>query len=75
MPFIIEPNGVWVRRESVSGHTYFCGKDLTPEEDEQADHSNLTVDENLFEQVIKPTIVKRIPAFKDLQVGIWMLKA
>lgn len=73
MPFVIDPSGVWCRRDSVNGNIYLCGKRPTQEEDESIiDHSNLDVDYNFFDQRIWPILAKRIPAFEAMKVSqVW----
>lgn len=69
-PFIVDvPSGVWVRREGLGGN-FICGKNPTFEE--EPDPRNLDVDYQYFEKLIWPVLVKRVPAFAQLQiVGAW----
>lgn len=69
-PFLVDvPSGVWVRREGLGGN-FICGKNPTHEEEPEP--SNLDIDYQFFEKLIWPVLVKRVPAFSQLQiVGAW----
>lgn len=69
MPFLIDPSGVWCRREGL-GHTYLCGRSPTKEQDALIDHSNLDVDHDFFVEHVWPVLAARVPAFSALKVPI-----
>ncbi|GFT41526.1 FAD-dependent oxidoreductase domain-containing protein 1 [Nephila pilipes] len=66
MPLIVDPNGVYVRREGLGGK-YICGRSPAP--NEEPDTSNLEVDYNFFESHVWPTLAKRIPMFECIKVS------
>ncbi|RWS30672.1 fad oxidoreductase-like protein [Leptotrombidium deliense] len=68
-PFLVDPSGVYCRRDGIGGN-YIVGKN--PTEDEEPDCSNLDVDYNYFHEVIHPILCNRVPAFKDIKLtGAW----
>lgn len=67
MPFLIDPSGVWCRREGL-GHTYLCGRSPTEEEDKMTDHSNLEPDYEWFKEKVWPVLAARMPVFEKLKV-------
>lgn len=62
-PLIIDPSGVWVRAEP----PYFMAG-APPPEDGAVDYDDLTLVRSLFEDVIWPVLVHRIPMFDALHV-------
>ncbi|XP_042899446.1 FAD-dependent oxidoreductase domain-containing protein 1 isoform X2 [Parasteatoda tepidariorum] len=66
MPLVIDPSGVYVRREGLGGK-YICGR--SPSETEEPDVSNLEVDYNFFDSSVWPVIAKRIPHFECIKVS------
>lgn len=67
MPFLIDPSGVWARREDF-GHTYICGRSPTEEEDREINHENLDIDYEWFAEKVWPVLAARVPAFEKLKV-------
>lgn len=68
-PFLIDPSGVYCRREGLGGN-FLCGRSPMPED--EPDGSNLDVDYNYFESAIRPHLVKRVPSFESAKVrGGW----
>uniref|UniRef100_A0A915KVX3 FAD-dependent oxidoreductase domain-containing protein 1 n=1 Tax=Romanomermis culicivorax TaxID=13658 RepID=A0A915KVX3_ROMCU len=67
MPFLIDPSGVWCRREGL-GNLYICGKSPTKDEDEMIDHDTLDVDYDYFDEKIWPILAARMPCFEKLRV-------
>lgn len=65
MPFMIDPTGVYVRREGLGGH-YICG--VSPAPDQEPDTSDLTVDYDFFTENVWPILAHRIPAFECLKL-------
>lgn len=63
-PLLIDPSGVYVRPE---GTSFLCGTAPPPEHD--PDSTDFEVDHALFEDVIWPTLARRIPAFERLRPG------
>ena len=64
-PMLIDPSGVYVRREGTGGH-FLCGKSPEPEDDPDAD--DLEVDHDFFEEHIWERLAHRVPAFENLKV-------
>eukprot|EP00914_Ancora_sagittata_P029869 GHVO01059301.1.p1 GENE.GHVO01059301.1~~GHVO01059301.1.p1 ORF type:complete len:473 (-),score=31.08 GHVO01059301.1:161-1468(-) len=66
MPFLVDPSGVYVRREGLGGH-YLCGKSPV---DDNAEPSakDLEVDHEFFNEHIWPVLAQRVPAFERLKV-------
>lgn len=68
-PFLIDPSGVYCRREGLGGN-FLCGRSPMPED--EPDGSNLDVDYNYFESAIRPHLVERVPSFESAKVrGGW----
>lgn len=68
-PFLVDPSGVWCRREGLGGN-FVCGG--TPLPEEEPDTSNSDVDYNFFEQKVWPVLRHRVPVFENLKiVGAW----
>ena len=66
-PLLIDPSGVWVRPE---GRQFICG--VSPEEGDDPDCEDLELDYRLWEEVVWPTLAKRIPAFEAVKlVSAW----
>lgn len=67
LPLMIDPSGVYVRPE---GNQFICG--VSPDEADDPDTLDLTVDHALFEDHIWPCLAHRVPAFEAIkQVGAW----
>ncbi|MFG1397690.1 NAD(P)/FAD-dependent oxidoreductase [Roseixanthobacter pseudopolyaromaticivorans] len=63
-PLLIDPSGVYVRPE---GQGFLCGTAPPPQDD--PDSADFEVNHALFEEVIWPTLARRIPAFERLRPG------
>ena len=63
-PLTVDPSGVYFRPE---GEDYLCG--VSPPEDQDPDTSDLAVEYGLFEEVVWPTLARRVPAFEALKLG------
>ncbi len=64
-PLVIDPSGVWFRRE---GPYFLTGRSPSGLEDDP-DEPELTVEDAMFEDVIWPTIAARVPAFETLKLA------
>ena len=64
MPMLMDPLGVYVRREGLGG-CYICG--VSPSADEESPTADLD-DHAFFEQHVKPILVHRIPEFVKLEL-------
>ncbi|KAM9781765.1 FAD-dependent oxidoreductase domain-containing protein 1 isoform X1 [Syngnathus typhle] len=64
-PFLIDPSGVYFRREGLGGN-YIAGR--SPDEGEEPDVTNLDVDHQFFQDKIWPELAHRVPAFEKLKV-------
>uniref|UniRef100_H3CDP4 FAD-dependent oxidoreductase domain-containing protein 1 n=1 Tax=Tetraodon nigroviridis TaxID=99883 RepID=H3CDP4_TETNG len=64
-PLVIDPSGVYFRREGLGGH-YITG--ASPSESQEPDANNLDVDHQFFEEKIWPHLANRVPAFERLKV-------
>ncbi|XP_074654197.1 FAD-dependent oxidoreductase domain-containing protein 1-like [Tubulanus polymorphus] len=64
LPFLIDPTGVYMRRES--GDNFICGKSPTEEQEPPTD--NLEVDYDFFQDEIWPVMAHRIPAMETLKL-------
>lgn len=65
-PLVIDPSGVYFRREGLGGN-YLCGQ--SPTEEEEPDNTNLDeVDMDWFMEAVWPVIAARAPAFETLKV-------
>jgi hypothetical protein len=68
-PLVIDPSGVYFRREGAAGQ-FICG--MSPPEAEDldcdADHDPLEPDEALFHDTIWPILAERVPAFNNLKL-------
>ncbi|MFI4986506.1 MAG: NAD(P)/FAD-dependent oxidoreductase, partial [Alphaproteobacteria bacterium] len=62
-PLLIDPTGVWVRPE---GGQFICG--VSPEESEDPDCEDLELDYRLWEEVVWPTLARRIPPFEAVKL-------
>jgi glycine/D-amino acid oxidase-like deaminating enzyme len=66
-PLVIDPSGVWFRPE---GKTFICG--APPPEDRDPDTLDLTVEHDLFDEILWPALAARVPAFEAIKVtGAW----
>jgi glycine/D-amino acid oxidase-like deaminating enzyme len=61
---VIDPTGVWMRRE---GPTFLTGRSPDPGEDDP-DEPPLEVDEAMFIDIVWPAIAARVPAFEELRL-------
>ncbi|KAK7496987.1 hypothetical protein BaRGS_00011723 [Batillaria attramentaria] len=64
-PFLVDPTGVYFRREGFGGY-FLCG--ASPEKDKEPSTADLDVDYNFFNDLIWPTLSKRVPAFECLKL-------
>jgi len=62
-PFVVDPSGVYVRREGFGGH-YICGAS-PPSVEEEPDVANFDVDYDFYNEFIWPQLANRIPAFNN----------
>jgi FAD-dependent oxidoreductase domain-containing protein 1 len=62
-PLLIDTSGVWVRPE---GRLFIAG--VSPPEAEDRDCDDLELDYALFEEVVWPTLARRIPAFEAIKL-------
>lgn len=66
-PLLIDPSGVYVRPE---GRSFLAGVAPPPERD-TAD-PDFAVDDALFDEIIWPTLARRVPAFAELRrISAW----
>lgn len=65
-PLLIDPSGVFVRRDGFGGN-FVAGKCPT-EEEEEIDNNNFDVDYRYFEKRIAPILKSRVPSFSDLKL-------
>ncbi|XP_065067831.1 FAD-dependent oxidoreductase domain-containing protein 1-like isoform X2 [Rhopilema esculentum] len=65
MVLAVDPSGCWFRKEG-KGDLYLCGK--APDEDNDPDASDLTVDYDYFQEEIWPCLAERVPAFEELKL-------
>ncbi|KAG1681498.1 FAD-dependent oxidoreductase domain-containing protein 1 [Nymphon striatum] len=63
-PFVINPNGMYFRREGLGGN-YICG--ASPTEEEEPDPSNLDVNHEEFEEKMWPYLANQVPSFESLK--------
>ncbi len=63
-PLVIDPSGVWFRRE---GQCFLTGRSPGPGEDDP-DEPPLEVDEAMFNDIIWPVIAARVPAFEAVRL-------
>jgi len=65
-PLVIDPTGVYFRREGLGGN-YLCGK--SPSEDKEPEDTDLSVvDNDFFEDEVWPVLANRVQAFEQLKV-------
>jgi len=62
-PLIIDTNGVWLRPESGQ---YICG--VSPPAERDPDCLDLDPDYGWFEEIVWPTIARRVPAFEAVKL-------
>lgn len=65
-PLVIDPTGVYFRREGLGGN-YLCGQSPT-EEQEPTDTDLTKVDMDWFEEQVWPVMAQRVEAFERLKV-------
>ncbi len=65
-PIVIDPSGVYFRREGYGGH-YLTGRSPAFSEEPQID--DLDVDYDWFQDKVWPVLAHRVPAFNELKVG------
>jgi sarcosine oxidase len=63
-PLTIDPSGVYFRPE---GPDFLCG--VSPPADRDPDTLDLEVEHDLFEEVVWPTLARRVPVFETLKLG------
>jgi FAD-dependent oxidoreductase domain-containing protein 1 len=63
-PLTIDPSGVYFRPE---GPDFLCG--VSPPPDRDPDTLELDVEYDLFQEVVWPTLARRVPAFGELRLG------
>ncbi|XP_072585505.1 FAD-dependent oxidoreductase domain-containing protein 1 isoform X2 [Vulpes vulpes] len=63
-PFVVDPSGVYFRREGL-GNNYLGG--CSPTEEEEPDPGNLEVDHDFFQDKVWPSLAQRVPAFETLK--------
>ncbi|RLN93781.1 hypothetical protein DYB28_006760 [Aphanomyces astaci] len=67
-PLVIDPSGVYFRREGAAGQ-FICGVSPAAADDHDCDGEDLLQpDHALFDDVIWPTLAARVPAFNKLKV-------
>jgi len=65
-PLVIDPTGVYFRREGLGGN-YLCGQ--SPTEEQEPDNTDLTnVDMDWFDEQVWPVMAQRVEAFERLKV-------
>lgn len=65
-PLVIDPTGVYFRREGLGGN-YLCGQ--SPTQAQEPDDTNLdTVDMDWFDEQVWPVMAARVKAFEELKV-------
>ncbi|XP_013402283.1 FAD-dependent oxidoreductase domain-containing protein 1 [Lingula anatina] len=64
-PLLVDPKGVYFRREGLGGN-YICGG--SPTEEEEPDIATLEVDYSFFNQKLWPILANRVPAFENIKV-------
>ncbi|CAF0803240.1 unnamed protein product [Brachionus calyciflorus] len=70
VPLTIDQSGVFFRRQGLSNY-YFCGLNQSPDK-EPKDLDLEKIDFEYFEKEIKPVLIHRVPAFKDLKlINAW----
>jgi len=62
-PLVIDPSGVWFRPE---GRQFICG--APPPEERDPDTLDLTVEHDLFDEILWPALAERVPAFEAIKV-------
>jgi len=65
-PLVVDPSGVYFRREGLGGN-YLCGQSPT-EEEEPVDTNLDEVDMDFFMEAVWPVLASRVPAFECLKV-------
>jgi glycine/D-amino acid oxidase-like deaminating enzyme len=66
-PLVIDPSGAWFRPE---GRGFICG--ISPDPANDPDEAPLDVEPALFEDVLWPTLARRVPGFEALrQTRAW----
>ena len=69
-PLVVDPSGVYFRREGYGGH-YLCGR--SPEFKEEPGITDLEVDYDWFTEKVWPIMANRVPAFNELKVGDFLM--
>lgn len=64
-PLVIDPTGIWFRRE---GQHFLTGRSPGPGEDDP-DEPPLVVEEAMFNDIIWPVIAARVPAFEAVRLA------
>jgi FAD-dependent oxidoreductase domain-containing protein 1 len=68
LPFVHDSSGVYFRRHDLLSNYYICGLNPTCEQDEPTNLDLNLIDLNYFENKIKPILIERVPAFKNLKI-------
>ncbi|OXA59009.1 FAD-dependent oxidoreductase domain-containing protein 1 [Folsomia candida] len=66
-PMVIDPSGTYFRREGYAGH-YVAGR-APPLEDVEPNVENLDVDYTYFDKTVYPSLINRVPGFKNLKLN------
>ena len=72
-PMVIDPSGVYFRREGSGGH-FITGvsPDETMDYDGEFNEELQTADDDLFMEIVWPTIANRVPQFESIKrVNAW----
>lgn len=64
MPFMVDPSGIFIRREGLAGY-YVCGASPTSDLYDELDYS---MQPNYFHEHVLPILIKRMPSFEHAQV-------
>ncbi|PKK21419.1 FAD-dependent oxidoreductase domain-containing protein 1 [Columba livia] len=65
-PFLIDTTGAYFRRDGIAGN-YLGG--MSPPEEDEPDPSDLSVDDEFFQDRVWPRLAQRVPAFASLRRG------
>ncbi|XP_065711750.1 FAD-dependent oxidoreductase domain-containing protein 1 isoform X1 [Patagioenas fasciata] len=65
-PFLIDTIGAYFRRDGIAGN-YLGG--MSPPEEDEPDPSDLSVDDEFFQDRVWPRLARRVPAFESLRRG------
>ncbi len=65
-PLVVDTSGVYFRPEHAAGQ-YICGISPPVERDPMCD--DFVVDQDIFDDLVLPNLVHRVPAFRDYKLG------